>query len=127
MNGYIKVTVSGQEIGLKFGYPAIRMFFEAAETHKQDYFIGDNITDIGFAKLCHCAYKNNCLIKETEPALTLEDFVNWAESEDKEILANVMVVYSESTIGKKVTEEAEKKSLSQPTTTPLSVSATESY
>src|SRR6188472_4661141 len=118
MNGYISIQVSGKPVGLKFAYPAVKWFLEAATTRADVFFVegdaGSMVTDYGMAKLIHCAYRNNCLIKETEPVLAFEDFINFVEEEtektDSTVLADIYTCYAESSISKKIVADTEKKS-----------------
>lgn len=116
MDGYIKLTVSGQEVGLKFGFPAIRWFSEESAKNKDAFFMPGDTFDFsveGFAKLMQCAYRNNCLIKEVDPVLTYSDFIEWVEAGDQETMKAVLQTYVDSSIMKKAIEESEKKSQTQ--------------
>jgi hypothetical protein len=79
MNGYTRITIEGHEVGLKFGYECNKWFLTAYFDQIETYSDGKNLTLIGFAKLFHCAYRNNCAIKDEKPVLTNEDFYNGIE------------------------------------------------
>lgn len=101
MNGYIKININGEPVGIKFGFSAITSFYVATEEKKEVYYSGESLTFLGIAKLIHCGYKNNCEIREEVPALTLEDFHNWVEEamtndERKKEVAEVLNVFSDS-------------------------------
>jgi hypothetical protein len=122
MKGYINITMNGNSVGLKFAYPAIRMFAEALEK-KPDLFLMDvesegvkkaQFTIEGLAKFIQCGYVNNCLIKEVEPGLTYQDFFNYAEEsqEDEkrlEEIGKVFECWGETTYAKKLAEPDEEK------------------
>jgi len=117
MDGYIKISIGGKEVGLKFGYPAIRWFAEESELNKSAFFMPGESFDFsveGFAKLMQCAYRNNCLIKEVDPELKYKDFVEWVEveneTENKEAMKAVLTAYTESSVMKKAIAAVEKKS-----------------
>jgi hypothetical protein len=116
MNGYIQIELAGAPVGLKFAYPAIKWFMEATVKNRDAYFVetenGETMTDYGMAKLVHCAYKNNCLLKEVEPVITFEQFTEWVTAQIEaggETLANVLTAYADSAISKKVVTYAEEK------------------
>lgn len=116
MDGYIKILVAGQEVGLKFGYPAIRWFSEESELNKSAFFMPGESFDFsveGFAKLMQCGYRNHCLIKEVDPELKYQDFVEWVEveneTEDKQAMKDVLKAYTDSSVMKKAIEAVEKK------------------
>lgn len=116
MDGFIKILVAGQEVGLKFGYPAIRWFSEESEVMKSAFFMPGESFDFsveGFAKLMQCGYRNHCLIKEVDPELKYQDFVEWVEveneTEDKQAMKDVLKAYTDSSVMKKAIEAVEKK------------------
>jgi hypothetical protein len=43
------------------------------------YSDGKGLSDLGWAKLLHCAYRFNCSVKEEKAVLTVEDFFNFIE------------------------------------------------
>jgi hypothetical protein len=79
-NGYTKITIKGGEAGLKFAHLSNKLFLEAMAKNGEYYADASGFNEIGWAKLFHCAYVNNCVIKEAKQVLTLEDFVVWVES-----------------------------------------------
>lgn len=116
MNGYIQIELAGGPVGLKFAYPAIKWFMEATAKNRDVYFVetekSETMTDYGMAKLVHCAYRNNCLLKDTDPVITFEQFTEWVTEQIEaggEILAQVLTTYAESAISKKVVTYAEEK------------------
>jgi hypothetical protein len=126
MNGYIKVNINGQEVGLKFGYPAIKEFTLACADKPGVYLAKDEkeestITDLGIAKLIHSAYKNECLLLERSPVLTFKDFNEWVEGamEDearKDVIIEVLGVWATSRYTKLAIEKMKEQKKS-PTTT----------
>lgn len=121
MNGYTHITINGNKVGLKFAFPAIKWFTE--EAAKSDlYFIGDNLTDYGIAKILQCAYRNNCLLKEVDTELIFGDFTDFVDScvdnqDARKELETVLQVYADSSVGKKMVKDDEEKKSLQPTET----------
>jgi hypothetical protein len=80
MNGYIKINIAEVEVGLKFSYLSNKLFIEANFDRPGAYIEKSGaFTDLGWAKLLHCAYRVNCDIKETPVKLTVADFFDWIE------------------------------------------------
>jgi hypothetical protein len=77
---YCKITVSGKEVGLRFAHLSNKWFMVALFENGEAYSQESGFTDLGWAKLLHCAYKNDCAIKELKPELTVEDFYNHIDS-----------------------------------------------
>lgn len=127
MNGYTQIEINGQQVGLKFAYPAIKWFMEAAAGSDLYFIEGDSggFTVEGLAKLIQCSYKNNCLLKEVEPVLTYEDFFNWVEQgQETETgqadLIRVTDVYAQSTVMKKLIDSQKKSQVINPSTSTIS-------
>lgn len=127
MNGYIQIKIKEETVGLKFAFPSVKWFAEAMLKAEQEnleaYFLKgfdekgeetSTLTDYGFAKLMQCAYRNNCLLKEEKPGLKFEDFVEWVNDHNTEAgsaeMSEVLKVYAESSVNKKIIESEEKKS-----------------
>jgi hypothetical protein len=124
---YTKIEVNGQEVGLKFGYEAVKDFLIHCEENKDDYFDKNNIlTVFGVADLVYCAYKNNQLIKDEAVTIPIEDFEDWvlemaATDKGTEELTKIGKMYEDSKYVKlflrqasRLTEDIKKKT-SQPT------------
>lgn len=125
MNGYITITVEGSLTGLKFAYPAIRLFLEAMADKGQFYYTENDNGEVssmtleGLAKLIQCGYINNCMIKEVEPDLKYEHFYNWVEKSEtdesvKQAIQDVLTCYAETQYAKRIEKaaaELEKKNL----------------
>lgn len=116
MNGYISFDLDGSVTGLKFAYPAIRMFAEAMEGKSQFYYSDGTMTVEGIAKFIECGYKNNCLIKEVEPELKYEHFYNWVEGAISdpakvEVIGQIMQCYADTQYAKMIVDavDAEEK------------------
>lgn len=112
---YKKVTVNGQEIGLKFGYASYKIIM----TSKNRSLLFDengNPTDLGVAKIIYSGYQNNCLNKDVDADIPFDDFSKWvdglAQSDDgKELLTAIITLWSESSdIKALVKNDIEKKS-----------------
>jgi hypothetical protein len=123
MNGYIKITINGQEVGLKFAYPAIKEFTLAAAGKKDLYLSNDSLSDFGIAKLIHCGYKNNCELLEVNPSLTLSQVSDWVEEaldNPKRIdeLAQILEVYADSRYTKLAMQQLASQKKSPPKKAP---------
>jgi hypothetical protein len=108
MNGYTRITIEGHEVGLKFGYECNKWFLTAYFDQIETYSDGENLSLIGFAKLFHCAYRNNCAIKDEKPVLTTEDFYNSIEQmlrKDPQGFADIVEVWSKSESTKEIIEK----------------------
>jgi hypothetical protein len=82
VNGYVRISINGSECGLKFGHLAHKSFWEVAES-RWNVYSGTKETlfsQYGWAKYFHCAYVNNCVLKEIDPVFSYEDFVEWVEA-----------------------------------------------
>ena len=100
MNGAIKVEIDGNVIGLKFAYPAIRMFLDEMAAKSKFYYSqsdgGDPMMTVeGIAKFIQCGYKNDCMIKEVDEVFNYEFFYNWVEqmNNDASIAEAVKKIY----------------------------------
>lgn len=121
---YTKITIEGQEVGLKFGYDAVKEFLIDCEKNQEEYFDNNqNLTVFGVAALVYWAYRNNQLVKQEDVIIQMEAFEDWviekaATDEGMAELANISKLYEESRYVKlfvrqanKVTEEIKKKTL----------------
>jgi hypothetical protein len=77
---YCKVTIDSNVVGLKFNHLSNKFFMVALFENGEAYSDTGGFSDLGWAKLFHCAYRSNCYIKESKPELTVEDFYNYVES-----------------------------------------------
>jgi hypothetical protein len=110
MNGYVRITIQGGEAGLKFAHLSNKLFLEAMAANGQYYADAEGFNEIGWAKLFHCAYVNNCVIKEAKQVLTLEHFVEWVEGvmsdeERKGEFAQAVTAWSEAQSTKELIEK----------------------
>lgn len=113
MNGYISININGQPTGIKFNYKAIGDFFTIASEKKDSYYIGeDRLSYLGMAKLIQLAYNENCVIKEQEPSLSLENFFDFVENAylenveaDKVEIKKALDAFNESKYVKILTED----------------------
>jgi hypothetical protein len=119
---YTKIQIDGGEVGLKFGYEAVKEFFIDCEQNKEEYFDSSaSLTVFGIAALVYWAYRNNQLIKEEEAIIKMETFEDWvlekaATEQGLAELGNIGKMYEESRYVKlfirqanKATEEIKKK------------------
>lgn len=116
MNGYIQIDMNGTPVGLKFAYPAIKGFIEAcvAKPGVYDDESESGVTFEGIAKLIQQGYVNNCIIKEVEPSITYEQFYTWMEEanetdEGRATLSQIMQIFADSYITKRIIKAAEEK------------------
>lgn len=129
MNGYCRISIEGQEVGLKFGYECNKWFFTAMLENTDTYTDGESLSHIGFANLFYYAYKNNCAIKTEKPLFGPEHFYNWMEEkistvEGQKEFADIVTVWSETQNTKDIVEKMtalrgdveEKKNLTATTT-----------
>jgi hypothetical protein len=122
-NGKISINTGTDIISLRFAYPAVRWFLEAMQD-KGDFFYTEDqagkvsaMTVEGIAKLIHCGYKNDCLVKEIPELFSYEYFFDWCEKaqEDESVkkqIEDVLTCYAGTSYAKKVKEmadEVEKK------------------
>lgn len=123
MNDYMKVSISGKEVGLKFGYTAFKLFMNAVASAPGMYMDeGSKIKEEGLAKIVHTAYINNCLNKDVVPELEVDDIQEWLDAtsttpEGAELIRAIFEAWQNSTTVKRMVEESEKKSQSELTST----------
>ena len=126
MSTLTHVQVNGQTIGLRFGMQCAREFIVASIEKRDIFFTKDeneysNLTEVAISKLIHCAYRNDCSVKDVIPVLTLEDVCNWVEekilSESLEEIQDILNAWGESQATQKslakITTAEEKKSQPQ--------------
>lgn len=81
----IEINISGRKVGLKFGLPAVRHFFERSATLPLINVNNDNgqqtYSDLGIAHILYGGYRNNQLAKDLPEQLLFEDFYNLVENE----------------------------------------------
>lgn len=114
---YTKFDIAGQSVGIKFGYLSYKTI--VSDKNRSLMFDDDgNVLEAGLAKIIHSGYVNNCVIKNVEAVLTIDDFAKQVDEmvvtpEGVEKLKEVIVLWSESNevkeAAKKITD-AEKKS-----------------
>jgi hypothetical protein len=76
---YCRITINSNQVGLKFTHQSNKWFMLALFENGEAYSDGNGFSDLGWAKLLHCAYRFNCSVKEEKAALTVEDFFNFIE------------------------------------------------
>lgn len=112
MNGNATVTIQGKATPIKFGYPAVKWFFEAIAEKSDIMFIEQSLTVEGWAKLIQCGYNNHCYYRDKEPEHNFADFVEYVEeamqSEAvKEELNKALEAYGTSIYYKKMIEKSD--------------------
>lgn len=120
-NGYCKITIDEQEIGLKFNVYCNVWMQEAIAEDKEGILTAKVIVEekeetiptlFWYAKLLYFAYKCNCILKQDKPILTYENFFDWVEvnsSGESNQLSELMEVWSGTNASKKMIEDAKKK------------------
>lgn len=121
-SGYTSISIKGEEIELRFGIPAVRMFLE--KIANSDITIDEqNINETSIAYLLYCGYINNCMVKDIVPTKTKGFFLEYVEESyvdehAQKIIQDVTDVYANSKYTQKMianakdrVEEIKKKSL----------------
>jgi hypothetical protein len=76
---YCTITINDQKVGLKFGMASFRYLSDGKLVEGKS-FNKNELNEIGIAHILYSGYYNNCLIKDVEPSLTFNDFVDYVES-----------------------------------------------
>jgi hypothetical protein len=89
---YITITINDQKIGLKFGMASFRYLQDKLVEGKS--FQGGDLNEIGLAHIIYSGYFNNCLVKDVEPSLKFEEFVDWIEGNllNEDVMAQIKSV-----------------------------------
>lgn len=110
MEGLSEITVAGQKVGLKFGMPAVRRFFEKS---KEVLLMADgNYTDLGLAHLTYAGYLNFCIMKDRIPAIEFESFYDLLENpgeQTKDEMISAVRIFEESKFVKPIVDEKKKE------------------
>lgn len=113
MNGIAEITIAGQKVGLKFGLPAVRRFFEKAKEY--ELMKDGKYTDLGLAHLLYAGYLNLCIMKDQAAKFQFEDFYMLLEDATEETRIEVIEAvrsFEESKLIKPLADaadEAQKK------------------
>lgn len=75
---YTNITINDQKVGLKFGMASFRYLQDKLVEGKS--YQGGDLNEIGLAHIIYSGYFNNCLVKDVEPTLKFEEFVDWIET-----------------------------------------------
>lgn len=116
MNGIATITIAGHAVGLKFGMPAVRRFFEKTkdQTTENPLLIGGQYTDFGLVHLLYAGYVNDRLMKDQPVALPFEAFYEFIESaadegQSKEEVLTAVGAFEASRYVKPIVAEIEEK------------------
>lgn len=109
---YTTITINGEKIGLKFGMASFRYLSEKFSNNKA--IENNELNEIAIAQIIYSGYYNNCLVKEVEPTLTFENFVDFIEAnilnaEVIEKIKEVISVWSKNDFLKQTSAEGETK------------------
>lgn len=110
---YCTITINGEKIGLKFGMASFRYLSQNKFVEGKS-FQNNDLTEIGIAYILYSGYYNNTIVKDIEPTLTFEDFVDYIESNLKnteflEEIKKAVEVWASSEFIKQTQEEQEPK------------------
>jgi len=78
MNGLAHITIAGQQVGLKFGMPALRRIVEKMQQF--DLLEGDASNDLGVVHILFAGYLNYCAMHDTASVLAFDAFYNYVET-----------------------------------------------
>lgn len=95
---YCTLTIDGKKIGLKFGMASFRYLSEGKLVEGKS-FNGNEINEIGISHILYSGYWNNCLVKDVDPEMTFEDFVNYVENSlvrNNDEIMHAMKIWSEN-------------------------------
>jgi len=76
---YCTITINGEKIGLKFGMASYRYLSQGRLVEGKS-FQDNDLTEVGLAHILYSGYYNNSIVKDIEPTLTFEDFVDYVEA-----------------------------------------------
>jgi hypothetical protein len=122
---YCTITINDQKVGLKFGMASFRYLSDGKLVEGKS-FINNELNEVGIAHILYSGYFNNCLVKDVEPSLTFEDFVEHIEKiliskGDLQEITNAIKVWSTNELIKQtqVSDEPKKKTSRGKTSKPL--------
>jgi len=112
---YCTITINDQKVGLKFGMASFRYLSDGKLVEGKS-FVNNELNEVGIAHILYSGYFNNCLVKDVEPSLTFEDFVEHIEKTliskgDLQEITNAIKVWSTNELIKQtqVSDEPKKK------------------
>jgi hypothetical protein len=112
---YCTITINGQKVGLKFGMASFRYLSDGKLVEGKS-FVNNELNEVGIAHILYSGYFNNCLVKDVEPLLTFEDFVDFIEQtlmkkQSIEPITNAIKVWADNDLIKQtqVVDEPKKK------------------
>jgi hypothetical protein len=122
---YCTITINDQKVGLKFGMASFRYLSDGKLVEGKS-FVNNELNEVGIAHILYSGYFNNCLVKDVEPSLTFEDFVEHIEKiliskGDLQEITNAIKVWSTNELIKQtqVSDEPKKKTSRGKTSKPL--------
>lgn len=110
---YCTLTINGQKVGLKFGMASFRYLSDGKLVEGKS-FNKNELNEVGIAHILYSGYYNNCLVKDVEPSLTFEDFVDYIEATlvnkgGLEEITNAVKVWADNDFIKQTQTETEPK------------------
>lgn len=130
MTNYTTFLIQNEEVGIKFGLPAVKMASSSSIDEKSNETLDFS------AYVIYAGYVNNCIRKEEKPKFTYEDFLDQCEeyytNGEQNRIADAILVFNECSIlqnlakkGREKQEQVEDEKKSQ-TGTSLTLSPSES-
>jgi hypothetical protein len=109
-SGLTTVTIKGEDIKIRFGIPAVRMFLEKLGDDSS-IMKNDVINEQGIAYLLYSGYVNNCMVDDEPPIKKFGFFLEYVEDGfvDDEInkkLKEVAECYANSKYKKSIVDRA---------------------
>jgi hypothetical protein len=112
---YCTITINDQKVGLKFGMASFRYLSDGKLVEGKS-FVKNELNEVGIAHIIYSGYFNNCLVKDVEPSLTFEDFVEHIEQVlvskgDLQEITNAIKIWADNDFIKatQVKDEPKKK------------------
>ena len=110
---YCTITINDQKVGLKFGMASFRYLSDGKLVEGKS-FVNNELNEVGIAHILYSGYFNNCLVKDVEPSLTFEDFVDFIErtlmnKESIEPITNAIKVWADNDLIKQTQVDNEPK------------------
>lgn len=112
-SGLTSINVKGEDIKIRFGIPAVRMFLEKIGDDSL-LIKNDIVNEMGIANLIYAGYVNNCMVNDEVPTKKLGFFLEYVEEAfvDDEVnkrLQEIAECYGNSKYKKSIIDKAEEK------------------
>jgi len=111
-SGVTTIRVKDNDITIRFGLPACQAYASMLTSEDSEkYFSGVDILALGMAKLLLAAYENQCLVKDSEPVLTLGAFMEFVEdtlTDNPKEAERIVKVFTDSRYTKVMVDRAKE-------------------